>query len=97
MLLDRSVRSPGNRGAPIRTRPSRHRHTFRQPALAPEIVAETASQLRDSLPVVVWFPGNVLVLLDPVDDQLAHFFAGAVDDRRGLVHGEAPPPLTQSS
>jgi len=44
--------------------------------------------------VVIRLCGNVLVTLDPVDNQLAHFGAGAIDDRRIFVHREATTSLT---
>src|SRR2546426_9672197 len=43
----------------------------------------------DNPPVIIRFGGNVLFSLDPVDNQLAHFFARTIDDRRVPVHREA--------
>src|SRR5829696_3670117 len=43
-------------------------------------------ELRNDAPVVVGSDWYGFVFLDPIDDQLADFFARAVDDGRVLVH-----------
>src|ERR1041384_917819 len=45
--------------------------------------------LWDDAPVVVRCDGNGLVFLDPIDNQLADFFARAINHGRVLVHDVA--------